>query len=426
MFKLPRPQWCLVIMVVMVFTTMIYALLQYTTRQFLERELVSRARVAEAQFLLERDYKAADRAAVALACPLQFHRRFDFTSAYALIFGPDTQCWTYSEGPLYNEKTWYFFTESGRRRFRYASPVRAQPECFECHTGEYAPAFNLGQVVGQFNVIVDVASFARATVPRPLQPSWSFVISLSLSTLSVLTYVLSRQREMDHSHCGYRKLAETVAYATHELKTPIASVEALAEMLLSDVTDDREREYLSGIARNCKELLLSINNILDMARLEAGKLTIRREKTNVSRLLREIVAEAIPIADRRGVRIELAVTPLPEVNLDPRALRSIILNLLSNAVKHSPKGGMVDLGVSYQKEQGNIKFVVRDRGPGIPEEMLTHIFEPFCRTSGNGGSGLGLSLTRRLVTMHGGDIWVLSNEGKGASFFFTLPLEGEE
>ncbi|MEW6244347.1 MAG: ATP-binding protein [Bacillota bacterium] len=412
------------LLVVMGFTTMIYAMLQYATRQFLERELIARARIAEAQFLLEMDYKAADRTVVAQACPLQFHRRFDFASAYALIFGPDTQCWAYSEEPLHNEKTWYFFTESGRRRFQYASPVRTQPECFKCHTGEYAPAFEPGQIVAQFKVIVDVASFARATVPRPLQPFWSFAMSFSLSTLSVLTYLLNRQRKIDHSHCGYRKLAETVAYATHELKTPIASVEALAEMLLSDVTDDREREYLSGIARNCKELLLSINNILDMAKLEAGKITICREKTNVSRLLREIVAEAMPIADRRGVRIELAVTPLPEVDLDPRALRSIILNLLSNAVKHSPKGGKVDLGVSYQKEQRMIKFIVRDRGPGIPEEMMKQIFEPFCPTSGNGGSGLGLSLTRRLVTMHGGDIWVLSNEGKGASFFFTLPLGG--
>jgi signal transduction histidine kinase len=218
-----------------------------------------------------------------------------------------------------------------------------------------------------------------------------------------------------------------LANMSHELRTPLNAIIGFSDLLDSgmagDLTD-KQREYVDDIRSSGHHLLSLINDVLDIAKVEAGKYEL-----DISRFpLSEAISESVRIMRDRAVEaaIDIRVSldaGLGEVEADERKVRQIVLNLLSNAVKFTPSGGCVTVGASAT-ERG-FQVSVRDTGIGIAAEDHERIFDEFQRTDrtrSEEGTGLGLALARRFVELHGGRIWVESALGRGSTFCFTLPV----
>jgi len=221
---------------------------------------------------------------------------------------------------------------------------------------------------------------------------------------------------------------QLLANVSHELRTPLASIKGYATMLLDYDTRlgrGEKRECLKSIDKATIRLTKLVDNLLDMSRLEVGLLKPEKTPTSISKLLREVVAEAqVRALDHR---IVLEVTKrLPRGNIDARRIRQVLDNLIDNATKYSRQGTQVV--VSAQQAGQELLFRVADQGIGIPSEELVRIFDSMYYigrrlTPGAEGAGLGLAICKGLVEAHGGRIWMESEEGRGCTCIFTLPLD---
>jgi len=220
-----------------------------------------------------------------------------------------------------------------------------------------------------------------------------------------------------------RRVEFTRALA-HELKTPLTSVLASSDLLVSELRDEALQTLAKGIRQGASNLNSRIDELLDLARGEVGMLQLRLEAVDLSQLLRETADIMTPLALKRGQSLVLALpSPLPPVRADAARLQQVVTNLLSNALKFTPLGGNIRLGA---RQRGSAVVVeVRDTGRGMSKEEQKGLFEPYHRLDRepSGGLGLGLALCRMLVELHGGQIWVRSNVGRGSIFGFSLPLE---
>ena len=220
-----------------------------------------------------------------------------------------------------------------------------------------------------------------------------------------------------------------LANMSHELRTPLNAVIGLADLLLlagGDPVTARQQEYLEGIVQSGRHLLAMVNDVLDLAKIEAGKHGIEREPIYVMSSLEEAAIVLAPLARGRGVTITTQVTEgTPTLFADPIRLRQILYNLLSNAIKFTDRGGSVRLVA--RRESAMVAIAVADTGIGISSADLSRLyraFEQLALPSGDrpGGTGLGLALTKRLVEMHGGTIDVASELGAGTTFTVRLPV----
>ena len=215
--------------------------------------------------------------------------------------------------------------------------------------------------------------------------------------------------------------------ATHDLKKPLAAIKTSVSLLLSGklgVIDDKQKKALDLAATASGYMELLIQELLDLARVDAGRLELSREKVNFNDLVRRVSNLLSPVAEETGV--EIVVHPLPEIHADPAMLEKILMNLVGNAIiyKSPDRPGRVDVGVVEGKTP--LTIFVKDNGLGIPEKVWGKIFERFSRgehTAKIKGTGLGLSIVKGLVEAHGGKVWLESTVGEGTTFFFTL--EGE-
>ncbi len=216
--------------------------------------------------------------------------------------------------------------------------------------------------------------------------------------------------------------------ASHELKTPLSSVIAYAELL----EDNSERlevsqraEFLKRLRSEALRLMGLIEDILDLSRIESGKLLLRRQPVALNDVVRDSVETVRPGAEKHGIRLEEVYTEdLPRLVLDEVKMRQVVVNLLTNAVRFSPEGGRIT--VRSWREDDAFVLDVADEGPGIPAEEATHIFELFGQgTSGravrDGGLGIGLHLVKRISELHGAHVGVNSEPGKGSTFWVRLP-----
>jgi len=226
-----------------------------------------------------------------------------------------------------------------------------------------------------------------------------------------------------------RLKGEFLANTSHELRTPLNGLIGFLQLVLKGLCDSREeeREYLERALDCAKHLLGIINDVLDLARIEAGKLTIDPTKVTLASLLGDVSRVTQVQAAQKGIRLE--VEPCEEtvqVWADEGRLKQVFLNLIGNALKFTPQGGEVRVRVLPKPEQGYVLCEVEDTGIGIPKAKQHLIFEKFVQGDGSttrkyGGAGLGLAITRNLVELMGGFIGVESEEGKGSRFFFSIP-----
>ncbi|HNC22797.1 MAG TPA: ATP-binding protein [Opitutaceae bacterium] len=222
-----------------------------------------------------------------------------------------------------------------------------------------------------------------------------------------------------------------VGTVSHELKSPLTSlrmaVYLLMEQKIAGLTPTQQ-ELLETARDDADRLLRILDNLLDLARLEAGASSLDRHPVKISELAAEITAEARMLVDPAGLRLELELEPDiagDSVAVDSARIRHVFINLLTNAVKFSPSGGTVTLGAATAP-LGFVRFWVRDQGPGVPAEVLPHVFDRFYRAPGQdkAGAGLGLAIAREIVVAHGGSITCASEPGQGATFQFLLPRQG--
>lgn len=226
-----------------------------------------------------------------------------------------------------------------------------------------------------------------------------------------------------------RHKSEFLANMSHELRTPLNVVLGFSQMLQQQVAgalNEKQARHVNHILVSGRHLLAMINDILDLSKVEAGKLEIRRDAFPLPEALTATAAEFRPEAEAKGVRLDLEMDTLPPLlNGDPVRFQQILSNLLSNAVKFTPEGGHVTVA-ARRVQDGFVEIAVADTGIGIKAEDLAKLFQPFTQleppsTKRYQGTGLGLALTKRLVELHGGTI-VVSSEGPGRGTTFTVRL----
>jgi PAS domain S-box-containing protein len=221
---------------------------------------------------------------------------------------------------------------------------------------------------------------------------------------------------------------QTLAVVSHDLRNPLGSVSAAAELILEvPLTDERRRQQLEIVRRSAERMNRLIEDLLDLARIDAGGLSVRPERCHVVPLLREAAELLMLRAREREVEVEVSCAEgdLPVVRADRDRVLQVLSNLLVNAIRHTPPGGHVTLSGTRGggSDPGMVVLAVADTGVGIPEGHLEHLFDRFWRPEGSDrdSAGLGLAIVKGIVEAHGGRVWVESAVGEGSTFRFTLP-----
>ncbi len=220
---------------------------------------------------------------------------------------------------------------------------------------------------------------------------------------------------------------------SHELRTPLNSILGFSEMIGAEIFGPvghaRYREYAGLIQESGRYLLELISDILDIAKIEAGKYTLARENLDMGDALKRSLRVMLPQYKEKGVALDVAIADgLPAIEADPRAIRQILFNLLSNALKFTPAGGRTAASLSVQGAA--LVLEVRDTGIGISGEDLKRLARPFEQGSdayakNQTGTGLGLALVRSLSGLHGGTLAIRSKRGEGTTVSVSLPLPGQ-
>jgi PAS domain S-box-containing protein len=224
-----------------------------------------------------------------------------------------------------------------------------------------------------------------------------------------------------------RMKSEFLANMSHELRTPLTAIIGFSDVLKNEIfgeLNDKQKRHVQHINNGGKHLLDLINDILDLAKVEAGKMELNLEMLAISDIIEDIRSSVSPMAAKKNIELKIINNiEAQEMSADKMKFKQIMLNLLSNAIKFTPENGKVL--VTAKKKDGEITISVSDTGIGISKEMYESIFNPFMQVDSSnkreyGGTGLGLALVKQLVEMHGGKIWVESEEGKGSTFTFTI------
>lgn len=230
---------------------------------------------------------------------------------------------------------------------------------------------------------------------------------------------------------GQKAKTNFVARVSHELRTPLNMIIGLVDLLLEtpeiyDATlSPRMRDALQIVHRNCQHLTNMVNDVLDLSRIETERMVLHKERVSIQEIIGVAVDAVRPLLVSKRLAIELEVEDdLPSVYCDRTRIEQVILNLVSNSARFTEKG---KVAVKASRSESHLQVTVEDTGSGISPEDLGRIFEPFAQGTSNpqrsyGGSGLGLSISKQFIELHGGRLWVESEVGVGSSFIFLLPL----
>jgi len=273
-------------------------------------------------------------------------------------------------------------------------------------------------VVKSESTLLDMPHLAESAIRQ-----WKELIARELREEYTLGLEL-RNLEIERAN---RLKSEFVATMSHELRTPLHTIIGFSELLTDELKgplNQDQARFVRYIQKDAQYLLALINEVLDLSKIEAGSLILNRQTLDLSGVLEEAIASIRPQCRAKSIRIETHIPDSLFVDADSVRLKQIVYNLLSNAVKFTPAGRRIEIDASCAG--GFVEISVIDTGIGIPEYEHQSIFDKFHQvvtaTSGiREGTGLGLTITKRLVEEHGGRIWLASQPGKGSRFTFTIP-----
>jgi signal transduction histidine kinase len=285
-----------------------------------------------------------------------------------------------------------------------------------------------GRLIGCLGVTRDhPGAFPAATIE--LLRTFATQSALAIHTARLFRELADKSRQLE---AASQHKSEFLANMSHELRTPLNAIigfsEVLGERMFGELNEKQE-EYLKDIHASGQHLLSLINDILDLSKIEAGRMELELSDFDLPAALDSALTLVRERAGRRGIALHMNVdSRLGQIQADERKVRQVVLNLLSNAIKFTPEGGRIEVGA--MAKDGLVEISVSDTGVGIAPEDQETVFEEF-RQVGTAdkkveGTGLGLTLCRKFVELHGGKIWVTSQVGVGSTFTFTIPARRGE
>lgn len=339
-------------------------------------------------------------------------------------------------------------TFEGMPAFRYVSALTIKRNCLQCHgdpvgepdvTGFLKEGMQMGDIAGAVSMVIPVEAYeseARADMMRSLV----FFVLLAAAIALVIGLALRRwvaapmERANEQLQSENEEKSNFLAIMSHELRTPLSSIIAFTDIWEKSVRakDPGEEKLVREIKDNSVMLLNMVNNTIDVARLEAGRLEVQIDDVDLVDVVNAVFAVAEPLAIKQGIALSKTVDQrVPVMRSDGEALRKIILNLVSNALKFTDEGGTVS--VDARLAEGGHAVVVRvaDTGIGIAQRDREQVFSKFTqagsqRATGSAGSGLGLFLVKSLTEKLGGRVAVDSEQGRGSVFTVEVPVVSAE
>ncbi len=325
-------------------------------------------------------------------------------------------------------------TASGEQRYRgelqLADPLTGRPQPFEGLAGQILS--EQGELMWVVTILHDLTeAIDKARLYEQLKEASAELerkVQEATAELAEQNELLRRQHIALEQASALK--SQFLANMSHEFRTPLNAILGYTHMLLNGVSgpvSDPQRKSLTRIDSNSRHLLALINDILDITRIEAGRMPLNLTSFDVAELVYEVMSELEPIIRRSTLRVQSRLRgEVPLLRSDRQKVKQIVLNLLSNALKFTPSGSVTIL-TTYDGRSRTVGIAVRDTGPGIGEHDQAKVFEDFRQLDssparGYGGTGLGLSICRRLAQMLGGTIELRSEAGKGSIFTFRLPV----
>jgi two-component sensor histidine kinase len=230
--------------------------------------------------------------------------------------------------------------------------------------------------------------------------------------------------------------SEFVSVASHELRTPLAAIKNAVQLMVQGKTgeiNENQKKFLEMAERNINRLTGILNSLLDLSRIESGKINLKFEELDLKSVTEFILSSLKPPSDGKSIRLKMEIPEkLPSAYGDREKIEQILTNLVANATKFTPEGGEISVSATlFDEEKDMVAISVKDSGIGIPRDELEKIFEKFHQVEDSlrrsvTGTGLGLAITKGLVEAHHGRIWAQSDIGKGSTFTFTLPVASGE
>lgn len=246
----------------------------------------------------------------------------------------------------------------------------------------------------------------------------------TVGMVSVLSDI-TKQKELDRMKSNF------IASVSHELRTPLVAIEKSISLILSKAVGEvppPQEQFLVIADRNLKRLSRLINDLLDLSKLEAGKMELKKQNIPIEKVIAEVMETLQTWAQTKAIALKKEVEEgLPDVSIDPDRITQVLTNLIGNAIKFTPQQGTITVKAKFGKEKKDIQVSVADTGIGISPENIPKVFDKFYQigervSTDISGTGIGLSIAKEIVELHGGTIWVESEKGKGTEFIFTIPL----
>jgi signal transduction histidine kinase len=281
---------------------------------------------------------------------------------------------------------------------------------------------------GDFAALDDLYALPAMDGVAPEVADLAESMGLILVKLEAREFHLENAAEAEERLKALNKLKDKhLGIAAHDLRNPISTIRGMSHMLIeSELDDDTRRSFLESINAVSEQMLILVDNLLDISVIESGKFDLNKIPGNLSVILQERADLMAINAKNKNITLTTALDEVTDLPIDVDRMRQVVDNLLSNAVKFSRSGTTVHLACG-QKDDGLV-FSVADEGPGIPRKDMDKLFGVFQKldnqpTAGERSTGLGLSIVKRIVDAHGGDILVKSEVGKGSTFTVTIPIE---